>query len=269
MKSLKILILLAGLTALVGHAQTADFAPTNFSSVIFRGTITGATGGANGAGTVSTLFASNGIDYTLAPDGSLTDPVAFTYVKTGANTARVTEAAVGSLQSVSIALTFSSATTGSFVATYGNGSTQSGSFTLVPIAFTSPLVNVSTRTTLAAGGTAIVGFVIGGNGARRVLMRAVGPGITQFGVTNALANPAISLWRGSTQIGGNDDFGSGPNLDATLPQSFTRVGAFPLVAGSRDAALVMALEPGPYTAQIRGGTATETGEVLLEVYFLD
>jgi hypothetical protein len=61
----------------------------------------------------------------------------------------------------------------------------------------------------------------------------------------------------------------GPTWDTTLPAAFTSVGAFGLAANSRDAALVMTLDPGPYTAQIRGGTATETGEVLLEVYFLN
>ncbi len=100
-------------------------------------------------------------------------------------------------------------------------------------------------------------------------MRAVGPGLTQFGVPNALTNPSVTLFRGTTQIGANDDFGSGTNVDATLPQQFTRVGAFPLTAGSRDAAIVASLDPGPYTAQVRGGSATETGDVLLEVYFLD
>ena len=44
---------------------------------------------------------------------------------------------------------------------------------------------------------------------------------------------------------------------------------FALTTGSRDAALVTTLEPGAYSAQIRGGSATETGEVLLEVYFID
>lgn len=269
MKTLKSLVLLAGLTSIVGHAQTADFAPNSFSSVIFKGTITSATGGANGAGAITTIFGSNGVDYTLAADGSLTDPVPFTYVKTGTSSARVTEPADSGLPSVSVALTFSSASTGSFVATYGNSSSQSGTFNLVGIGFASPLLNVSTRTTLAANGTAIVGFVVGGTGARRVLMRAVGSGLTQFGVANTLANPSLSLWRGTTQIGANDDFGSGANVDTTLPQQFARVGAFALTTGSRDAALVTTLEPGAYTAQIRGGAATETGEVLLEVYFID
>lgn len=269
MKSLKFFFLLAGFTALVGQAQTSDFAPANLSSVIFNGTITSATGGANGAGTFSLLFTSNGLDYSLQPNGTLSDPVPFTYTKSNATSARITEPAVGSLPSVSVAMTFTSATAGTFVATYGNNSTQSGSFTLAPIAFTSPLINVSTRTVLAANGSAITGFVIGGSGPRRVLIRAVGPGLTQFDVPNPLANPSIMLWHGSTQIESNEDFSSGASVDATLPQQFTRVGAFPLANGSRDAALVATLEPGSYTAQVSGGTATETGEVLLEVYFLD
>lgn len=269
MKSFKFLLLLGGLFTAAAQAQTPDFAPASFSSVIFNATLTAATGGANGAGTFSSLFTSEGTELSLNANGTLTDPVPFIYTKTGSSTARIAEGANGVSPPVSVALTFSSATAGTFVATYGNGATQSGSFTLVPIGFASPLVNVSTRTTLAANGTAIIGFVVGGSGPRRVLIRAVGPGLGQFGVANALNNPQVSLFRATTVIGFNDDFGSGPNLDPTLPQQFTRVGAFGLAAGSRDSALVATLEPGPYTAQIRGGTATEAGEVLLEVYFLD
>ena len=269
MKSFKLLLLLGAVITAAAQAQTADSAPASFSSVIFNATLTGATGGANSAGTFSSLFTSTGTDFSLNANGTLSDPVPFTYTKTGSSTARINEGANGVSPPVSVALTFSSATVGTFVATYGNAATQTGSFTLVPIGFASPLVNVSTRTTLSANGTAIIGFVVGGSGARRVLLRAVGTGLTQFGVTSPLNNPQLTLWSGTTTIGGNDDFGSGPNIDATLPQQFTRVGAFGLAAGSRDSALVATLEPGPYTAQIRGGTATETGEVLLEIYFLD
>ena len=269
MKSLRLLLAVAGVAAVSLHAQTTDLAPANLSSVILNGTITAATGGANGAGTISSLFTSSGVDYTLNPNGTLSDPAAFTYTKTGASTGRITEGAVGALPSVTVNLTFTSATGGTFVATYGNNSTQSGNFTLVPIAFTSPLVNVSTRTTLAADGSAITGFVIGGSGPRRVLIRAVGPGLSQFGVTSTLADPQIMLWKGSTMVASNDNFSSGSNVDTTLPTEFTRVGAFGLTNGSADAALIATLDPGPYTAQIRGANATQSGEVLLEVYFLN
>lgn len=269
MNTIKYFLLITGFFAASMIARAQDFVPANLSSVIFNGTITSATGNANSAGTISTLFASNGVDYSLSEDGTLSEGVPFTYTRTSATTATVVEGPSGALPGVSVALTFTSATAGNFVATYTNNTTQRGTFTLVPIAFSSPLVNVSTRTTLSPGGSAITGFVIGGSGPRRVLIRAVGPGLAPFNVTNTLANPSIMLWRGSQQIGGNDDYASGPTVDATLPATFTRLGAFMLPANSRDAALVTSLEPGPYTAQIRGGTATEAGEVLLEVYFLD
>lgn len=260
MKAFKVLLLLSSLAAVVSPAWAQDPAPANLSSVIFNGTISSATGGANSAGTISLLLASNGVDYSLAPDGTLSEPVPYTYTKVSANSATLTEAATGALPNVSVALTFSSATAGTFVATYGNNSTQRGTFTLVPIAFSSPLANVSTRTTLAANGSAITGFVIGGSGARRVLIRAVGPGLAPFNVSNALANPSIMLWRGSAQIGGNDDYASGTSVDATLPATFTRVGAFSLPANSRDAAMI-ALALGTNVGTVKSRIARARGNL--------
>lgn len=269
MNAFKLLCLIAATGPAFTPAFAQDAAPTNLSSTIFNGAITSATGGYNSAGAITTLLASNGLDYSLSPDGMLSEPVPYTYTKTSATTATVVEGPSGSLPGVSVAMTFTNSTSGNFVATYTNNATQRGTFTLVPIAFSSPLVNVSTRTNLAANGSAITGFVIGGSGPRRVLVRAVGPGLAPFNVSSPLANPSIMLWRGTQQIGGNDDYASGANVDGTLPATFTRVGAFALTPNSRDAAMVATLEPGAYTAQIRGGTATEAGEVLLEVYFLD
>lgn len=268
MNALKTFLAAAAFGVAALHAQAQEFAPANVSNMIFNGTVASGTGGAATSGSFSSLLASNGVDYSLS-GGGLSDPVAFTYQRNSGTSATITEAASGTIPSVSVALTFTAQAAGTFVATYGNGGTQNGSFTLVPIGFASPLLNVSTRTTIAANGSAIAGFVVGGNGPRRVLVRAVGPGLAPFGVSSALANPRIMLWRGTTQIGGNDDYASGANVDASLPATFTRVGAFSLPANSRDAAMVTSLEPGAYTAQITGGAATESGEVLLEVYFLD
>ena len=50
----------------------------------------------------------------------------------------------------------------------------------------------------------------------------------------------------------------------SLAAAFDAVGAFALEKSSRDCALVLTLEPGSYTAQVRADTA---GEVLLEVNF--
>jgi hypothetical protein len=128
---------------------------------------------------------------------------------------------------------------------------------------TSKVINISTRATLAANGTLFGGFVIGGTQPQTVLIRVVGPGLTQLGVTGALADPTLELFTGSTSIATNDDW-SGTQA-ATL---MARVGAFPLAAGSRDAVLVRTLQPGNYTVQAKG-KAGAAGEVIFEVYEVD
>jgi hypothetical protein len=128
---------------------------------------------------------------------------------------------------------------------------------------TSKVINISTRATLAANGTLFGGFVIGGTQPQTVLIRVVGPGLTQLGVAGALADPTLELFTGSTSIATNDDW-SGTQATALM----TRVGAFPLAAGSRDAVLVRTLQPGSYTVQAKG-KAGAAGEVIFEVYEID
>ena len=54
----------------------------------------------------------------------------------------------------------------------------------------------------------LVGFVVNGSGPRRVLIRAVGPGLASFGVSNTLMNPSFTLYRGSQMLAANDDWGT-------------------------------------------------------------
>ena len=124
-----------------------------------------------------------------------------------------------------------------------------------------PLLNFSVRMTLAAGQTQVAGFVVGGQLQRRMLIRAVGPALAGFGITNALATPIINLFRAQSRFATND----GWRDDAGAAAAATAVGAFPLPAASRDAAMLISLNPGAYTAQVSGGA----GEVLLEIYFLE
>lgn len=126
-------------------------------------------------------------------------------------------------------------------------------------------VNVSTRSRVnVPGESVLVGFVIGGTSSRSVLARAVGPGLTAFGVSDVLAKPVLSLFRGSTLLASNDDW---TTTDATrLAKAFERVGAFGLAGGSAtDAALLITLPPGAYTLQASGAGGT-TGSVLVEAY---
>ena len=128
----------------------------------------------------------------------------------------------------------------------------------------SRLANASSRSSLtAADGVLISGFVITGTTNGSLLVRGVGPALTQFGVTGALADPIVSLYDGTGRMVANND-----NWTATsLVSSASSVGAFALVAGSKDAALTVTLTPGAYTAQVSGATGT-TGGALLEIYEL-
>ena len=129
----------------------------------------------------------------------------------------------------------------------------------------SRLTNVSTRAQVGTGGgILIVGFSLNGNVPKNILIRAVGPSLTQFGVTGVLADPALSLYRDSTLVQSNDNWGSGNPTG--LSTAFAQVGAFALTStGSRDAALLVNLSPGSYTAQVSGVGGT-TGVALVEVY---
>jgi hypothetical protein len=124
------------------------------------------------------------------------------------------------------------------------------------------LINVSVRKQLQSGATISAGFVIGGLTPKTVLIRAVGPGLTAFGVAGAVANPSLTIFRTGTPaaIATNTDWGGA----AGLRDAMDKVGAFLLAPASRDAALLLTLSPGNYVAQADADAAG--GEVLVEVY---
>jgi mono/diheme cytochrome c family protein len=128
----------------------------------------------------------------------------------------------------------------------------------------SRLINLSTRLRLGVGErVAIPGLVVDGDTRRTFLIRAVGPGLESFGIEDTLADPRLTLMRGSSPVASNDDWGSD---DAAALALFARsLGAFALPAGSRDAALRVTLEPGAYTIVTSGATSAE-GVVLVEIY---
>ena len=148
------------------------------------------------------------------------------------------------------------------VATNSAGSATSSAATLTvnapsPTGPDSRVSNVSVRTTLAAAQTLIVGFTMQG-GTKLVLLRAVGPGLANFGVAGAMDDPKLLLFKDSTLLTQNDDWGGG----ASLTSAFASVGAFPLTSTSRDAALMRNVEGG-HTVQVSGSAS---GNVLVEAY---
>ena len=108
--------------------------------------------------------------------------------------------------------------------------------------------------------------MISGSGALKLLIRAVGPTLGSFGVTDALADPTITLYRGTTVLASNDNWASSAN-PLEISTAAGAVGAFALPSGSKDAALVATLPAGSYTAIVSGAGNT-TGTALVELYVL-
>jgi hypothetical protein len=95
-----------------------------------------------------------------------------------------------------------------------------------------------------------------------MLIRAVGPTLTEFGISDALVDPVVTIYSGQTAVVMNDDWSSGATPVATAS---ARVGAFALPDGSRDSGMLVTLPPGAYTAVVSGKEDTE-GVALLEIY---
>jgi hypothetical protein len=107
-----------------------------------------------------------------------------------------------------------------------------------------------------------MGFVLGGSTPTKVLVRGIGPTLGVFGVPGTVVDPQLALFNSSSvKIGENNDWGG----TAELTAAFGSVGAFVLPSTSKNAALLVTLPPGNYTAQVSGVNST-TGVALVEVY---
>ena len=129
------------------------------------------------------------------------------------------------------------------------------------------LASVSTLAFVGRGDVALVaGFTLRGTESRRVLIRAVGPGLDQFGFSTSLADPQFSVMPvGQSAVIARNDSWAGA---AALVEAFAQVGAFALARDSKDAALIVRLPPGGYTVTVSGVSET-TGTALVEIYDLD
>jgi hypothetical protein len=145
---------------------------------------------------------------------------------------------------------------------------------VTPLATTADttLANISTRALVGTGGNVMIaGLVIGGTTPKTVFVRAAGPALADFGVSGTLANPTLGIVNSAGQtVAANDDWEtqSAPGSAAAIRAAETRLGAFQFRAGSRDAALVVTLPPGSYTAVVNGANNT-AGIALVEAYDAD
>ena len=122
-----------------------------------------------------------------------------------------------------------------------------------------PLINIATRGKVLTGEDVLIGgFIIQGNFPQTVVVRATGPSLASAGVTNALANPLLQLFSGSTQIAVNDNWGTAANAAQLQASGFA-----PL--HSLESAILITLQPGAYTAIVTG-VGGGTGVGIVEVF---
>lgn len=126
----------------------------------------------------------------------------------------------------------------------------------------SALANISTRGEVEIEDNVMIGgFIIGADTPTRVLLRAIGPSLTPFGVVGALQDPVLELHDGDgTLISLNDNWRSAQQADIIA------TGLAPM--DDRESAVLATLLPGLYTAIVRGQNST-TGTALVEIYNLD
>ncbi len=133
------------------------------------------------------------------------------------------------------------------------------------------LTNISTRALVETGENVVIGgFIVQGDEAKRVIIRALGPELTQHGVAGALHNPYLELYNGTgALIASNDNWVStiiGGIITQNQVRDIMNSGYAP--SNGLESAIIADLPPGNYTAIVRGVNDT-TGVGLVEVYDLN
>jgi hypothetical protein len=128
---------------------------------------------------------------------------------------------------------------------------------------TAQAVNLSTRMRVQTGdNVGIGGFIITGTAPKHVLLRAVGPSLTQLGVASALPDPVMELHGPAGFVTmTNDNWRDDPAQEAAI----LATGIAP--NNNLEAAIDRTLDPGAYTAIVRNANNT-VGVGLVEFYDL-
>jgi glucose/arabinose dehydrogenase len=123
-------------------------------------------------------------------------------------------------------------------------------------------LNISTRSRVETGDDVLIGgFILGGNAAKQVLLRAIGPSLQQLNVPDALADPTLELRRADGSVITSND-----NWKETQQNEIQATQLAP--QNDLESAILISLQPGGYTAIVRGKNGT-TGVGLVEAYDLE
>lgn len=182
----------------------------------------------------------------------------YSYEKTGENTARLTfVSAVDPPAAKERDLFFHSASA---------GSVGTGQFWFMSPSIERPLLNAAIRGFATKSKPVILGFIIDGR-PRDCLLRGVGAGLRKFSVSDAAKDARLDLFRSNALLGWNDRWDESELMAAAQRHVAQFVGAFPLEAGSGDAAMLVRLDPGAYTVHVFSDDDVFS-EVLAEVYVI-
>jgi YVTN family beta-propeller protein len=139
-----------------------------------------------------------------------------------------------------------------------------------PRVVASRLSNISSRAFVQTGDNAMIGgFIVQGTGSKRVIIRAIGPELTQYGVPNVLANPTLELHDGTgALIASNNNWVTTIIGGIIITNQVRDIQASGYAPGDAlESAIIADLTPGNYTAIVRG-VNNMTGVALVEVYDL-
>jgi Matrixin len=143
------------------------------------------------------------------------------------------------------------------------GPTPTPTPTPSPSPGSSHLANISTRVNVGVNDDVLIGgFIVRGSVPKRMILRAIGPSLADAGVSGALADPILELHNSTgAVIAANDDWQSSAQATEIAASGLAPRNPF-------ESAIVAALQPGTYTAIVRGVNNT-TGIALVEGYELD
>jgi N-acetylneuraminic acid mutarotase len=146
------------------------------------------------------------------------------------------------------------------------------------------LANISSRGAVLTGNNVMIGgFIVDGSTPKRVLVRSRGPSMAAapFFVPGTLANPVLQLFSGPTMIAQSDNWQEAPSCPGFVCEGAAEIlntGLDPCTPNpgqssspancALEAALLITLPPGPYTA-ITTGAGNSTGLALVEVFEAD
>jgi hypothetical protein len=123
------------------------------------------------------------------------------------------------------------------------------------------VINISTRGFILTGENVMIGgLIVTGDSASQLVVRAIGPSLSAFGVPNVLENPFLELHSGNGDIIFTND-----NWQESQSRALQDTGLAP--SDEKESAMLISLAPGHYTAVVRGADGG-VGNGLVEFYKL-